>query len=75
MQSMFNLIYKGKGKMPGYGVECAPKVRIGCIRNLDTSHVQSKHTQSVILVVREKGCENVMYHLSSVYGIWFLLCT
>lgn len=29
MQSMFNLIYRGKGKMPGYGVECAPKVRAG----------------------------------------------
>ncbi|GFH22284.1 cytochrome c domain-containing protein, partial [Haematococcus lacustris] len=24
-QSLYTLIYKGKGKMPGYGKECAPK--------------------------------------------------
>ena len=25
--ALYNLIYKGKGKMPGYGKECAPRVR------------------------------------------------
>lgn len=30
-QSMFNLIYRGKGRMPGYGTDCAPKVA-GCAR-------------------------------------------
>ena len=23
--AIFSLVYKGKGKMPGYGVDCAPK--------------------------------------------------
>ena len=26
-EAIYDLIYKGKGKMPGYGKECAPKVR------------------------------------------------
>ena len=26
-EAMYNLIYKGKGKMPGYGKNCAPRVR------------------------------------------------
>lgn len=25
--ALYNLIYKGKGKMPGYGTDCAPRVR------------------------------------------------
>ena len=25
--AIYDLIYKGKGKMPGYGKECAPRVR------------------------------------------------
>ncbi len=24
--ALFTLVYKGKGKMPGFGKECAPKV-------------------------------------------------
>ena len=27
LQSLFNLIYFGKGRMPGYGQDCAPKGR------------------------------------------------
>jgi len=27
-EALYNLIYKGKGKMPGYGINCAPRVRI-----------------------------------------------
>lgn len=26
-QAIYNLIYSGKGKMPGYGLDCAPRVR------------------------------------------------
>ena len=25
-EAIYELIYKGKGKMPGYGINCAPKV-------------------------------------------------
>ena len=25
-EAIYDLIYKGKGKMPGYGINCAPKV-------------------------------------------------
>lgn len=25
--SLYSLIYSGKGRMPGFGTECAPKVR------------------------------------------------
>lgn len=27
---MFQLVYKGKGKMPGYGKDCVPKVGVAC---------------------------------------------
>ena len=26
-EALYNLIYRGKGKMPGYGINCAPRVR------------------------------------------------
>ena len=29
--ALYNQIYRGKGKMPGYGKDCAPRVRIRCI--------------------------------------------
>ena len=29
-EAIFQLIYGGKGKMPGYGQSCAPKVSLAC---------------------------------------------
>ena len=31
---IYDLIYKGKGKMPGYGINCAPQVSLALLRYL-----------------------------------------
>jgi len=50
-EALFNLIYKGKGKMPGYGINCAPRVRTSVLHQSDlrfspatTSHRTSRNT-------------------------------
>ena len=30
VEAIYDLVYNGKGKMPGYGAGCAPKVRVLC---------------------------------------------
>ncbi len=30
VEAIYDLVYNGKGKMPGYGAGCTPKVRICC---------------------------------------------
>ena len=39
--AIYKLIYSGKGKMPGYGKECTPRVEI---QTLPSLHVLSKHS-------------------------------
>ena len=32
VDAIYDLVYGGKGKMPGYGAGCTPKVNTSCMR-------------------------------------------
>ena len=34
VEAIYDLIYNGKGKMPGYGAGCTPKVRVSSTSDL-----------------------------------------
>ena len=48
-EALYNLIYKGKGKMPGYGINCAPRVCISPLR---------MHMHHSVRRVHQQGCSS-----------------